>query len=147
MNFSKHIKKLKLETIAEKYIPIDQIKCQYNSDRYKYWVKACGPSLAIKNGPFWEYLEYKKLEKYIALFRLYGRSDTWVTNNMLKFQRLYEEISLGGFDEKKGLPIVLNKPVVPNHHNCSYEIWEGHRRLSICLYLGRKQKVRLCKIV
>lgn len=147
MNFSQYIKKLKLKTIDEVYIPIDTIKCQCNSDRYKYWVEACGSSLDIKNGPYWEYLMYKKLDKYKALFRLYGRSELWVTNNILKFQKLYEDISLHGFNEKKGLPIVLNKPVIPSDHNCGYEVWEGHRRLSICLYLGRKQKVRLCEIV
>lgn len=147
MNFSQYIKNIRLKTIDEVYIPIDTIKCQYNFDKYKYWFQACGLSLAIKNGPYWECLMYKKLDKYKELFKLYGRSDTWVTNNILKFQKLYEDISLHGFNEKKGLPIVLNKPIVPHRHNCSLECYEGHRRLSICLYLGRKQKVRLCEIV
>ena len=147
MKFSKYIKKLKLETIDIIHIPIKEIKCQYNPDRYKYWKEACGESLEIVNSPYWEYLAYKKLDKYNKLFRLYGRSEVWTTNNILKFQAMYNDIAEHGFNNKKDLPIVLDNPVVENKYNNGLEIWEGHRRLAICLYLGIKQKVKLCKII
>jgi len=147
MNFAKYIKTLKLKTVGMVEVPIETISCQYNPDRYKFWREACGESLDIKNGPFWEYLMYKKLDKYNRLFKLYGRSEVWVTNNILKFQKMYNDISVNGFDEKKGFPIILGSPVINNKYSKGHEIFEGHRRLSICLYLGIKQRVKLCKII
>ena len=151
MNFSKYIKKLDREKriveIETKYIPINTIKCQYNFDRYRHWKAACGESLDITNGPFWEYLHYKKTDKYVKLFQLYGRSEGWITNNILKFNQLLEDIRNNGYDKSKGLPIVMNKPIVNNPYNSGYCIFEGTRRLSICLYLNIKQKVKLCKVI
>lgn len=147
MNFSQYRKTLKFKTISIKYIPIEKIKCQYNPDLVHHWRKVCGDSFSIKSGPFWEYLSYRKTDKYKKLFKLYGRNDIWITNNILKFQGMYETIRKNGFDENKELPVVLEKPVVSNCYNDSYEVYEGHRRLSICLYLGTKQRVRLCKVI
>ena len=147
MNFAKYLKTIKLEAIDIKHIPIDKISCQFNHDRYKHWIKTCGNSFSIRSGPYWEYLSTRSTKKYTKLFKLYGRSEVWITNNILKFQIMHGNIANHGFDEECGLPIILEEPVLPNEYNSTYEIWEGHRRLSICLYLGIKQRVKVCQII
>jgi hypothetical protein len=147
VNFSQYRKTLKLETIGVKSIPIDKIKCQYNPDMYKHWVKVCGDSFSIESGPYWEYLNYRKTNKYKQLFKLYGRNELWILNNILKFNQLLESVRKDGFDESKGLPVVLETPVVKNKYNKGLEVWEGHRRLSICKYLFIEQRVKLCQII
>jgi len=144
MKFWQYIRDLSLQQIDVKYIPINEIKCQYNPDRYRHWKYACSESLDIKNGPFWEYLNYKKTDKYKKLFRGYGRDEVWITKNIKAFQELVEDISQNGVKE---LPMVLEKPIINNPYNDSFEIFEGHRRLSICLYLGIKQEVKLFRVI
>lgn len=147
MNFANYLKRIKLKHIGETYVPIESMRCQYNPDRFKYWDHVCGNSMTIQSSPFWEYLNYKKQDKYYDLFRLYGRTDEWIKNNILKFQVIYESIASKGYKKNKDLPVVLLRPIVENEYNNNFEIYEGHRRLTICLYLRLNQKVLLCEVV
>lgn len=144
MNFSQLRKTLKLETIEEKYIPIRKIKVQFNPDLFKHWEKVCGDSMLVSSTPYYYYLKENRLDKYLELMRLYGRSETWITNNIAKFIKLIQDIDEYGY--KGELPVVLEKPIIENPYNDGYSIWEGHRRLSICLFKGIKTKVKLCRI-
>lgn len=145
MIFSKHIKKLKLIHIESKVINLGNVKCQYNPDKYKHWIKVCGDSFTVQSSPFYHFLNAKNTQRYFDLFRLYGRSDVWVSNNILKFQGMYDDILANGFDSKKSLPIVLENPIIKNKYNSGYEIYEGHRRITICQYLNINQEVDLCR--
>lgn len=145
MNFSKYRKTLKLEYVDTLYIPLNKIKCQINVDFFKYWKRICGDSMEINSTPYYYYLKYRKIERYQDLMRAYGRSEKWIQRNIEKFFSLIKSISKKGFVGE--LPIVLEKPIIDNLYNKSYEIFEGHRRLSICLYNGIEQKVNLCRIL
>jgi hypothetical protein len=144
MTFSKYRQSLKLKPVGTIVIPFKDIKCQYNPNLNWAWKRICGESLNINTSPFYHYLCYNDFDKYQDLFRLYGRNNLWITNNILKFQRLYEDIHENGIKE---LPVVLTKPIVKNKFNSGIEIWEGTRRLSIAQYLELDQKVILCEIV
>ncbi len=144
MNFAQYRKTLKLKTIDTLYIDYNTIKVQYNPDLFKYWKKVCGDSMEINSTPYYHYLKYRKIDKYQELMRLYGRPDVWTLNNINKFFALCRSVKKEGVKE---LPIVLNRPILPNPYNKGISVWEGHRRLSICLYKGIKTKVKLCKLV
>ncbi len=145
MKFAEHRRKLKLVPVKDVYIPLNKIKIQYNGDLHKAWKKVCGTSYRIDSTPYYYYLKHRRLDKYLELMRLYGRSDTWTTNNIAKFVQLVESIKENGYQGE--LPVVLEKPILENDYNNGCEVWEGHRRLSICLYMGIKQKVKLCRIL
>jgi hypothetical protein len=145
MKFSQLRKTLKLETVKDVYIPLEQIKSQYNTDLHHHWENVCGDSYLINSTPYYDYLANKRLNNYIKLMRLYRRDKTWITNNISKFIQLSESIKEYGY--QGDLPVVLEKPIAENPYNDGYEIWEGHRRLSICLFYGIRQEVRLCRIV
>ena len=145
INFSKYRKKLKLKKVKTCYIPLSEIKCQYNPNLFRFWDEVCGHTMDLTTTPFYKYLMYKDIDPYKKLFNLYGRPETWITNNIMKFQQMTEEINKNGFCNE--LPIVLEKPVIKNKWNDSFEVWEGHRRLSICRYYNIEQKVKLCRIV
>ncbi len=144
MKFSKYRKTLKLRHVNTCHIPYEQIRCQYNPDLFKHWEYVCGDSLKINTTPYYYYLQYRKIDKYKLLFRLYDRSETWITNNIMKFLALIGSIEKNGYQGER--PIVLNKPIIKNPYHDQYEVWEGHRRLSICMYKKLKQKVDLCVI-
>ena len=144
MTFSLYRKTLKLKVIKTCHIPLEEIKCQYNPDLFWAWEKVCGKSLLLSTTPYYDYMHYGRLDKYKELMKLYGRGETWIINNILKFQNLIDDIDKNSVKE---LPVVLDKPIVKNKYNDSFEVWEGHRRLSICLYRGIKQKVKLCKVL
>jgi hypothetical protein len=107
----------------------------------------CGTSLKIDTTPYYHYLKTGDDSQYRKLMSLYGRSEEWIDKNVIKFLCLFADVRRNGFDESKGLPVVLNKPIKANKYNDGYEIWEAHRRLSILHFLKRKQKVILCEIV
>lgn len=144
MNFSQYRRTLKLKHIDTLYIDSNLIKCQYNPDLFKHWKAVCGDSMEINSTPYYYYLKYRKTDKYEELMRLYGRSDVWTLNNINKFFALCRSVKKDGVKE---FPIVLNKPIIKNPYNNGLEIFEAHRRLSICLYKGIKTKVKLCRIV
>jgi len=147
MSFSEYRRTLKLKTIDICYLDYDKISCQYNPDYENVWLKVCG-GYKITDGLYYKQLiEWKDHKKYFELFRGYGRSLNWISNNITNFYLMMKDIDENGFDQKKELPVVLIKPILKNKYNDSYEIWEGHRRLSILKYLDIKQKVQLCEIV
>ena len=147
MTFAEYRRTLKLKTIDVCYLDYDKIYCQYNPDYEDIWIDVCG-GYKIVDGLYYKQLtKWITHAKYYKLFRGYGRSDKWIERNFAKFFDLYMDIGNNGYDQKKDFPIVLNKPIIKNKYNDSYEIWEGHRRLSILKCLGIKQKVQLCEIV
>ena len=144
MNFAQYRKTLRLEHVDTLKINLNLIKVQYNPDLFKHWQSVCGDSMEINSTPYYYYLKYRKVDKYFDLMRLYGRTDDWIKNNINKFFKLRESISKHGIKE---LPVILTKPIINNEYSKDLEIWEGHRRLSICLYDGIQQEVKLCRIV
>lgn len=141
-SFAEYRKTLTLIELGIVTIPIISIKCQFNPDFEDVWLKICG-DYKIESTPYYHYLTTGSIDKYIELFRGYGRTEGWITQNIIKFKALTEDISKNGIKE---LPIVLVKPIIHNEHNDEYEVWEGHRRLSIALFNGIQQKVLLCRI-
>jgi len=142
--FADILKKTRLQLVEIKQIPVANIKCQYNPDRFKFWEKVCGSSLNINTGPFWYYLETGNTCKYFEVFRGYGRSNKWIIRNIIDFNSLIKDVKKNGIRE---LPLVLKKPLVKNDYNDGYEIFEGHRRLSIALHFNIRQKIKLCEVV
>lgn len=139
MTFSEYRRTLQFDKLSIQEIPLNLIKCQYNFDYERVWLKVCG-DYDIKSTPYYHYLLTGKTDKYFELFRGYGRSEVWITNNIIKFNALVDDIKKNGI---KNYPEVVDKPIVENRYSKAFEIWEGHRRLSIALFLNIKQKVQL----
>lgn len=146
MKYSDYRKTLKLKQVGIEYIDITKIKCQYNPDYEKKWISICGLSYNINSTPYYEYLSTKKDFKYRKLMEAYGRHESWIDQNINKFNSLTKAIK-SEILIPEYIPQVLISPTIKNKYNDSYEIWEGHRRLSICLFKRIKQKVRLCEII
>jgi hypothetical protein len=142
MSFSEYRKTVKLKKIKTCIIPLDLISCQYNPDYENVWRGVSGGSYKISSSPHYQFLcGYE--EHYIKMHKGYGRNDLWITNKVLKFRRLAEDIRENGIKER---PVVLNKPLVANDFNSGYEAWEAHHRLAIAMFLGVNAEVELCEI-
>lgn len=145
MKYAALTKKVDINNYTEILVDINQIKAQYNPDRFKFWK-------SLHEGPEEEVLNmlcsphYKLLmgddRAYYKMQKLYGRNDKWIKKKATAFLDLYSSICEGGVREKI---IVLNKPLVKNKYNDGFEIYEGHHRIACCLVLGMKEI--LCKVI
>lgn len=156
MKFSLLLKNIDVNNYKEINIDINQIKAQYNPDRFKFWKSLHkGPEnevLSMIYSPHYrllkQYVEQNKnvknIEKtdYYKLQKLYGRNHKWIVNKINSFINLYNNILNEGYKNKI---IVLDKSLVENQYNNGYEIFEGHHRVACCLILNMK-KIR-CKFI
>lgn len=155
MTFSEYIRnRIKITHIKEQPININDIKCQFNPERFQHWIKAVTSGinpLCIEASPHYRLLcdiqkgavDLRKTS-YYHMFELYGRSDYWIMEKTRKFLGNYEDILKHGVKE---LPEILDKPIMKNPYNVGYEIWEGHHRMAIISHLGLDCKVSLCRWV
>lgn len=156
MNFSLLLKNINTDKYVISNININQIKAQYNPDRFKLWKSLHkGPEpevLNMKYSPHYrllkQYIEQNKNIRdikntdYYKLQNLYGRNHKWIINKINKFIILYNSISIEGYKDKI---IILEKPIIKNKYNSSFEIFEGHHRVSCGIFLGFK-KIS-CKLI
>jgi len=156
VKFSKLIKKINTNSYTELIIPIVDIKAQYNPSRFKLWKSLhSGPDKEVLNmlySPHCRFLkQYKKFgmdiatvnsTSYYKLQKLYGRNDKWIKEKIYKFLDVFNSISSDGYNEEI---IVLSSPLVKNKYNNSFEVFEGHHRLSCCYTLGYTEMK--CKII
>lgn len=156
MSFSSLLKKVNTNEYIESIIPIEDIKAQYNPNRFSMLQSLhAGPEKEVLNifySPHYRFVEqYKKFgidiatvnkTAYYRLQRLYGRNDKWIKEKIYKFLDLYNSICDEGYKEKI---IVLDKPLVKNKYNSGLEIFEGHHRIACCCVLGDKNIA--CKTV
>jgi len=112
------------------------LKAQYNPERFHLWKSLHnGPekeALNMKYSPHYRFLR-GHIEAYWELQRYYGRNNRWIRNKISKFVRVFESISREGFIENIS---ALETPLVKNKYNRGFEIYEGHHRVSIALFLG-----------
>jgi len=155
MKFSERIKCVSLTNYYKRKIKIDNIKAQYNPDRFKYWKSLhLGPPEEVLNmrySPHYRYLSgwyysdrqpYDRHTSYYKLQKMYGRNDHWIVQKIIEFNRLLHSIDDNGF---QGEITVLSKPLVENPYNSGFEIFEGHHRLTACLVCGM---IKIpCKVV
>lgn len=149
MKFSKLTKRINTSVYTERIINIDEIKAQYNPERFKFWkFLHKGPEKDILNmiySPHCRFLNNNnniETTPYYKLQKLYGRSDKWIRNKIDKFIKLFENIKTEGY--KKNI-IILQQPLIENEYNKGFEIFEGHHRISCCIVLKIK-KIK-CKVV
>ena len=153
MTFARYIKsKIEIKTISECYLETDGIFAQYNYDRFKKWKSLYKESerdvLNMRLSPHYEFLKvYEKTNgimdfskyRYYKMHILYGKNRKWINNKIKNFISLYRHVKEGNCVD---LPIILTSPISKNPYNSSYEIYEGHHRVAIYLFLGR-DKIRV----
>lgn len=153
MNFSMLTKTIDTNNYIERVIDINQIKAQYNPERFKFWKSLHkGPEEEVLNmvySPHYrflnQYIEQNKntnKSSYYKLQKLYGRNNEWIQNKITKFTSLFNSIQNEGCKIKV---ILLNKPLVKNKYNNGFEIFEGHHRVACCLILGIRTIT--CKLI
>lgn len=150
--FSKIIKNINLNSYMILTVNINQIKAQYNPDRFKFWKSLYeGPEEEVLNMLYSphcrfldQYIKQNNLEvtSYYKLQKLYGRNHKWIKNKINKFINLFEDIKKNGCLKKI---IILTHPLVKNIYNNSFEIYEGHHRYSCLVNLGTKEIK--CKVI
>lgn len=143
--FSKLIKKIDLDNYIELSIEINQIKAQYNPDRFRFWKSLHkGPEKEVFNmvySPHYRFLMGEK-NAYYKMHQLYGKNNKWIKEKVNKFKGMFDSIQNEGVYNNI---YILRKPLVKNKYNNSFEIFEGHHRLACCLVLGMKKII--CRIV
>ena len=156
MSFSKLTKKINTKKYIETTIKLEDIKAQYNPNRFNFWQSLHeGPEKEVLNmfySPHYRFLKQHKSfgihlarvnkTSYYKLQELYGRNDKWIKEKICKFLDLYNNIFDNGFKEPI---IVVDKPIISNKYNSGLEIFEGHHRVACCYVLGYKDIE--CKIV
>jgi len=130
-------------------IPLSKLKAQYNPKRVKFWKQLhVGPKEEVFNmkySPHYRFLQaydenHKILENiktspYYKMHILYGKTHNWTMDKINKFINNFNDIKKNGIKEE----VEVNK-ISENE----YEIYEGHHRVSIWLYLGHDNII--CKI-
>ena len=142
MKFTEYRRSLKLKKIKKCLIPLENIQCQYNPDYENAWKMVTDGTYSIKSSPHYQFLEGYE-DAYIRMHKLYGKKDLWIVNKVNKFRGLLESIRN---DRIKELPIILDKPIKKNCYNSGFEIYEGHHRLAIAVFLGDSPEVQICRI-
>lgn len=115
------------------------LKAQYNPERFHFWKSLHngppGEELNMIYSPHYRFLRGHE-EAYWQLQRYYGRGNKWIKNKIYKFISVSESMAREGFI---GMMSALEKPLVSNPYNSSYEIYEGHHRVACALYHGFKK--------
>jgi len=143
LKFSDLTKKIdSLETELSN-IELKHIKAQYNPERFKYWksLYVCSDNdfLNMSESPHCRLLRryekhgdniWKNIHKtpYYKMHEKYGKKHEWTLSKTKKFVNIFNEIKIKR--EFKEPPVILQKPLVKNIHNNSYEIFEGHHRVA-----------------
>jgi hypothetical protein len=146
MGFIQIVKNVDTNNCYFDNINLYDVKAQYNPERFCFWKSLHeGPKKEVLNmlySPHYRFLKDRKNKAYYQLQRFYGRNGKWIKNKINKFLDVFENIKQYGFS---GEIIILEKPLVNNKYNYSYEIFEGHHRVACCLVLG--MKIVPCQIV
>ena len=141
MIFSKLTKKVNTNNYIESFIELDLIKAQYNPDRFKFWQSLHkgldNEVLNMLYSPHYKFLSGAK-EDYYKMHKLYGRNNKWIKDKINKFTDLLDNIHINGYNKNSKI-VVLTKPLVKNKYNAGLEVFEGHHRLTCCLFLGMKE--------
>jgi len=140
MNFSEYRRTLKIEEIGIVNIDYDNIHCQYNPDLINKYLSVAD-SLKLSDSPHYKFLKGDE-KPYTEMYRGYGRTEQWIDKKITEFSLLIINIIDYGIKE---IPEILIKPIISNRYNDSYEIWEGHHRCAIMMFLNLPMKVMLCK--
>jgi len=114
----------------------EKLKAQYNPERFHMWKSLHngpkGEELNMLYSPHYRFLRGHE-EAYWKLQRMYGRNNKWIKTKIKKFVGVFENIKKEGFIENL---FALEMPLVVNNYNEGFEIYEGHHRVSIALFLG-----------
>jgi hypothetical protein len=144
MNFKQSMKKIDKQESFFMTISPKKLNAQHNPSRFKHWkLLHEGPDDKVLNmiySPHYRLLKSYKEQKYettpyYKLQKLYGRNDKWIRKKINKFIDMYENIKTNGFKDDPKIVVLIN-PIVENKYNDSYEIFEGHHRVAICLALN-----------
>lgn len=137
--FTRLIRLIDTNSYTEVLVDINQIKAQYNPDRFRYWQ-------ALHEGPEKEVLNmiysphYRLLTggdgAYYRMQKLYGKNDKLIRKKIEGLRELFNSIKKDGY---KANITILSKPLVRNKYNGGFEIFEGHHRLACCLALNMKE--------
>lgn len=160
MSFAETIRKQQINKICS--LKIDKnfieknIRCQYNPDRFELWKRIYTFEkerniLYLNYSPHFSFLFWNKAQnmpvqktRYYNLQLQYGRNSSWITNKIMKFQSLVEDVKENGVMNN---PVVLTRPIVKNDYNDRFEIYEGHHRLAIAIFLDIECYIDLCEAV
>jgi len=146
MKFGQYIKTIKFSSIKKIKLPIASLSAQYNPDRFKYYKASvsASPVLSIVNSSHCAMLvQYKLGVDVLSSPKKYNyyQMQKKYQNSKHAFKRTCDLVELYEDIKKNGLidPIlILEKPLIANSYNNSYEIYEGHHRASCCYVLGLK---------
>lgn len=157
MSFKAKMKQIDKKEFKDVKIHPSFISAQYNPDRFHLWKKTCvnvadDNFLHMRYSPHVNFLKLfeqhggtlkGQLEgtNYYKMHRNYGKSDDWTKNKIKTFLSIYKDIKSNGIKEP---PIILTGPIVKNPYNGSYEIFEGHHRCAIALFL--EMPIIKCKL-
>ena len=146
MNFRKVVRTVDTSNFYFQMIEPEKLRAQYNPERFHIWKSlhdAPGKDfLHMLYSPHYRFLLDSNDKTYYQLQKKFGRNDKWIKKKIEKFIGVYESIMKRGFIENVS---ALEKPIVQNKFNNSFEIFEGHHRVAIALALGIK--VIPCEIV
>ena len=146
MNFRRLVKTVNTKNYKIEMIEPIKLHAQYNPERFHLWESLhIGPKKKVLNmmfSPHYKFLVNRDDDSYYKLQKMFGRKNNWIKNKTEKFLSVYEDIKQNGFTENL---MILKTPLVKNKHNNSFEIFEGHHRTSIALFL-KIEKVP-CEII
>jgi len=140
MNFRRLVKTVNTKNYKLEMIEPIKLYAQYNPERFNLWESLhLGSKKKVLNmifSPHYRFLVNREDEAYYKLQRMFGRNNKWIRNKTEKFLSVYEDIKQNGFTENL---MVLKTPLVKNKYNKGFEIFEGHHRTSIALFLNIKE--------
>ena len=149
ISFSSYLKTIEIVDMGEFIVPIYKIYAQYNYDRFNKWKSLFNDSdkdiLDMKISPHYDFLKsYEKMgeninilkSRYYKMHLMYGKNKKWIKNKIINFINLYKYVKNGNNIDS---PIILEHPIINNPYNRGYEIYEGHHRVAIYLFLNREK--------
>lgn len=146
MNFRRLVRTIDTTDFYFQMLDPKKLKAQYNPERFHIWLGLHKGSkkdaLNMLYSPHYRYLLNNNHKAYYQLQRKFGRNDKWIQNKIKKFLGVYDSIKRNGFLENV---VILEKPIVKNKYNKSFEIYEGHHRVASALALGLE--VIPCEVV
>lgn len=136
MNFRQFIRSIDLSDHYKLMINPILLKAQYNPERFHLWKSLhTGPEKEILNmlySPHYKFLNDNKDDTYFNLQKKFGRNKHWIKGKINKFKATYQSVKNNGFTEHL---VIMEHPLIKNKYNDSYEIFEGHHRVSCALHL------------